>query len=269
LLVPAFAISTAGKANDNIIIGNADTVRETTPGVEQGLVDAIAGAGRRVVAEYANTLRHIELLTLPGALQTKLDQASARVVTDQANTIRHSDLPALPASLQTVLGQVSRRVAVEYANNIRHEKLLPLSTALQTLLGQVSDRIVFQYANTNRELRLSYPGTLVNDTTPPQVTQIAVNMMGEDSAIVTWTTDEFADSTVKCGTQSGNYTMTFSDPLYVKQHTLTLTGLAAGTTFYCVCRSADLSGNTYQSQEFHFEQTEEIFVYLPLVLRSR
>lgn len=74
---------------------------------------------------------------------------------------------------------------------------------------------------------------------------------------------------VKCGTQSGMYTMTFSDPLYVRVHAVTLTGLTAGTMYYCQISSTDLSGNTYQSQEFSFEQVEELFIYLPLVLREQ
>jgi hypothetical protein len=50
---------------------------------------------------------------------------------------------------------------------------------------------------------------------------------------------------------------------------LQVTGLTTGTRYYCRVSSTDLSGNTYRSQEFSFEQTEESFVYLPLVLRSR
>ena len=61
--------------------------------------------------------------------------------------------------------------------------------------------------------------------------------------------------------------MTFSDPLYAKVHVVTLTGLTAGTTYYCQISSTDLSGNTYQSQELSFEQLENFFIYLPLVLR--
>ena len=130
-------------------------------------------------------------------------------------------------------------------------------------------RFVFEFAKANRYITLSFPVDLINDTTPPQGSNITVRPAGETSTTITWTTDEYADSTVKCGTQPGNYTMTFSDPLYVKQHSITLTGLTPGTTYYCICRSTDQSGNTYQSQEFSFEQAEETFIYLPLVLRNK
>ena len=45
------------------------------------------------------------------------------------------------------------------------------------------------------------------------------------------------------------------------------TGLIAGMTHYCRVSSTDLSGNTYQSQESTFEQSEGSSIYLPLVLR--
>jgi hypothetical protein len=222
LSVLAFTISAAGKPSDNIIIGNADTVRETPVSVEQGLLNSIAGAGARVVVEYANTLRHIELPVLASALQTRLDQVSARVVVEYANTVRHSNLVTMP-------------------------------TALQTLLGQVSDRIIFQYANTNRSLTLAYPAVLINDTTPPQISQIAARTVGDDTALITWTTDEFADSQVSYGVQSGQYTGTGSDPLYVKQHVITLTAMIPGTTYYYQVRSADQSNNTSTSSENSFK----------------
>ena len=102
----------------------------------------------------------------------------------------------------------------------------------------------------------------------PRFMDYRIKPEGETSTTVSWTTDEYADSTVECGTQSGTYTLTFSDPLYARVHAVTLTGLTAGTTYYCQITSTDLSGNPYQSQEFSFEQVEELFIYLPLVLRS-
>jgi len=269
LSVLALAISATGKSNDNIIIGNADTVRESPTSAEQGLLDSIASAGARVVIEYANTLRRIELPTLSSDLQARLDQVSARVVADHANTIRRSDLPALSAGLQTLLAQASERVVVDKANTTRHGDLPPLSAALQTLLDQVSDRIVFQYANTNRELHLAYPIALVNDHTPPQISQVAADMVGNDVATVTWTTDEFADSVVTYGEQTGQYTHTVSDTLYVKQHAITLTMLIPDITYYYQLQSTDQSNNTCISPEYNFTTQVSVHVYLPLVMRNR
>ena len=85
--------------------------------------------------------------------------------------------------------------------------------------------------------------------------------------IITWATDEFATSTVLYGTQPGVYSQTVSDPLYTKQHSITLTGLPPGTMpYYYVVRSTDRSGNTATSSEYTFNT--QPFVYLPLIMRN-
>lgn len=136
--------------------------------------------------------------------------------------------------------------------------------ALDTLLGQVAERIVFQYANANREVELAYP-ELIDDTTKPQIGDVAANPAGGVNALITWTTDEFATSTVLYGTQSGSYPQTVHDPLYVKQHEITL-AVTPGTTYYYRVRSTDLSGNTSTSAEHSL--TAILSAYLPVVMRN-
>ena len=237
LLALTFAIPTDSKSNDHIIINNADEVRETSVSMTQDLRDSISGVGPRIVLQYANQLRPVGLV-------------------------------AVPSSLQTLLDQVSDRIIVQYANTIRQDGLTAVPSALQTLMGQVSDRIVFQYANANRELQLVYPADLFNDTTSPQISDITASLTGSDSASITWTTDEFADSQVIYGTQPGVYPQTVSDPLYTKQHKIILTGLMSGATYYYKVRSTDRSGNTTTSSEHIFTVQVKVYVYLPLVMRN-
>ncbi len=154
LSVLAFAIPTASRSNDHIIINNADEVREASVSVSQDLVDSLAGVRPRIVLQYANQLRPVGLV-------------------------------AVPSSLKTLLDQVSDRIIVQYANSIRQDNLAAVPSTLQTLLGQVFDRIIFQYANANRELQLVYPIALINDTTPPQISAITASLVGGDSAAIT------------------------------------------------------------------------------------
>ena len=230
----AFAIPIASESNDHIIINNADDVKDTSVSVSQDLVDSLTGVGPRIVLQYANQLRPVGLVTVPGSLQTLLDQVFDRIIVQYANSIRQDDLATVPSTLQT-------------------------------LLGQVSDRIIFQYANANRELQLVYPAALINDTTPPQISDITASLTGSNSAAITWTTDEFADSEVIYGTQPGVYSQTVSDPLYTKQHRVTVTGLTSGPTYYYKVRSTDRSGNTTMSSEYSF--STQRYVYLPLVIK--
>ena len=234
LSVLAFTVPAASQPSDNIIVNNADEVRETSVSVDQGLVDSLASVAARVVLQYANDLRHIELT-------------------------------AAPSSLQVLLDQVSNRIAVQYANVVRHADLAAPPGVLQMLLEQVSERIAFQYANASRQESLIYPASLFNDTTPPEIRDIRVSLAGSGSVNVTWTTDEFATSAVLYGTQPGVYSQTATDPLFTKQHGLTLSGIAPETAYYYRVRSTDRSSNTATSDEGDFTLS---LVYLPLVVRN-
>jgi hypothetical protein len=230
----AFTLPIASESNDHIVINNADEVRETSVSVSQALASTTAGVGPRVVLQCANELRPLGLGTVPGSLQMLLDQVSDRVIVQYANTIREDDLGALPSMLQT-------------------------------LLGQAADRIILQYANANRELPLVYPAALINDRAPPQISDIAASMTGSDSAAISWTTDEFATSTVLYGTLPGVYAQTVSNSLYTRQHRVILTGLTSVSTYYYEVRSADRSGNKTTSSEHSF--STQRCVYLPLVIK--
>ena len=236
LLLLAFALPALGQSGGQIIVNDADTVRQASVSGSQDLLNSISGVGPRIVLQYANLMRPVGLAPIPGALQTALSQVSARMVVEYANLMRHHDLVAAPGSLQT-------------------------------LLGQVSARVILLYANQNRAFSLSYPAAMFGDTTAPQISAIAAIPIAADRATISWVTDEFADSTVVYGEQPGLYTYTVSDPLYVKGHALTLTGQTPGVPVYYRVRSTDQSSNKGQSSERSF--TPQVPTYLPVVLNRR
>lgn len=213
-----------------IIVNNADTVRQQSVSLYPGPRDV----GPRIVLQYANTLRQERII-------------------------------APPPPLQALFSQVSPRIVVQYANSLRQERIATPPATSQTLFGQVTSRIVLQYANTSRQVALSYPRALIGDTTAPQISAIAASRQG-GNVLVSWTTNEFADSAVLLGTQSGIYTQTVSDPLFVKQHEITLIALQAGTIYYYKVHSTDLSGNTATSAERTLRA--QAFMYLPLIARN-
>jgi|GEM_PF-803603 len=201
-------------------------------------------------ADATNTLS----FTASTELDTLINQIAPRFVVEFAHANRHYTLTAIPATLNDLLVTLQPRFVMQFAHANRHIALTPVPAQLNTFLEQLLPRFTIQFAHANQEFTLHYPIALIGDTVSPQVSQVDVEGIGEDSAIVTWATDEYADSTVRCGTESDIYTMTFSDPLYVEQHAVTLTGLTPGTVYYCICSSTDMSGNTTHSQEFNFEQ---------------
>ena len=99
---------------------------------------------------------------------------------------------------------------------------------------------------------LIFPKELVKDTTPPIITNVTATNITDNSATINWDTDEFADSLVKYGKTSGIYTESVKEMLYVKNHTIDLTELASGTTYYFMINSADRSGNSAESAEYRF-----------------
>jgi len=83
------------------------------------------------------------------------------------------------------------------------------------------------------------------DITPPIITNIEANP-GLDgvSAIITWDTDEWANSSIMYGTDPGVLTLTASDGNYMMSHSLILNGLSTETTYYYRVTSEDLSTNS-------------------------
>lgn len=86
-------------------------------------------------------------------------------------------------------------------------------------------------------------GNYTPDNTPPVISNVVVTPNANGTALVTWTTDESASSVVNYGTVHTNLNLSSNDPSFVMNHSLTLTGLTQGTTYFYRIISADCSGN--------------------------
>ena len=62
------------------------------------------------------------------------------------------------------------------------------------------------------------------------------------TAAIAWTTDQLSNSRVDYGTAQGSLTLNVSDATLLTAHSLTLTGLTQGTTYYFRVTSANASG---------------------------
>ena len=260
-LVAILAMPAHGQTG--IIVNNADTVRQESVSPETGLPVSV---GPRIILQYANTKREEQIAAPPTDLRTLFAQVPVRIVLQYTNTKREERIAAPPAALRTLFAQVSARIVLQYANTIRQAALAAPSSELRTLFGQVADRIILQYANTGRQVTLTYPVALIGDTAPPQISNVVVTRVGA-SIRITWTTNEFANSTVLYGTQSGSYPQSVTNPLFERQHEINLTGLRGGTTYFLLVRSADLSGNTATGSERSIVASSG--VYLPYISRRR
>jgi hypothetical protein len=80
------------------------------------------------------------------------------------------------------------------------------------------------------------------DTTPPVITSVVSGGVNQNSATITWTTDEDSDSTVEYGTNT-LYGSTTTNATPTKTHSITLLNLAQSTTFHFRVKSKDAAGN--------------------------
>ncbi|MDB4977823.1 MAG: hypothetical protein JWM56_9 [Candidatus Peribacteria bacterium] len=93
----------------------------------------------------------------------------------------------------------------------------------------------------------------ITDVTPPVLINIASGTLTTNSATITWSTDEPADSVVEYGTSAGSYpnTSTPNSTLSITKTHL-LSGLANNTTYYYRVKSHDEAGNLATSAEKTF-----------------
>lgn len=80
------------------------------------------------------------------------------------------------------------------------------------------------------------------------------------SAIVSWSTSRTANSFVKYGKSSGSYGDEVGSSTQVTSHTISLTGLDPGTTYYYKVQWTDEDGNTGSSDEFTFKTSPAPYV---------
>ncbi|MEM3738881.1 MAG: fibronectin type III domain-containing protein [Thermoplasmata archaeon] len=94
-----------------------------------------------------------------------------------------------------------------------------------------------------------------NDTSPPVISNVAVSNITQDSATVTWTTDEPSTSVVEYGLDT-NYGESADGPDGVTFHTVVLTGLTPATTYHFRVSSKDAVGNTAESDDYTFTTSQ-------------
>lgn len=84
---------------------------------------------------------------------------------------------------------------------------------------------------------------LPTDTAAPQISAVLVSAVTADSAIVSWVTDEPATSQVEYGLSASYGFLTAIDPVLSLNHSVSLAGLSAATTYHVRVRSVDLALN--------------------------
>ena len=93
-----------------------------------------------------------------------------------------------------------------------------------------------------------FDSTVPGDTTPPVISAVSATPgTGGTTATITWTTNEPANSRVDYGTAPDALTQYATNGALVTSHSLPLTGLTAGTTYYYRVTSVDAATNSATS----------------------
>ena len=85
------------------------------------------------------------------------------------------------------------------------------------------------------------------DNAPPGITGLQAVINGPTSFIIIFNTDEPAHYTIDYGLDPTNLNNSVSDPALNLSHTIWLTGLQSGSTYYFTATVTDAAGNTFTS----------------------
>jgi len=169
------------------------------------------------------------------------------------------------AVVATAVSAPQAEIVVTGATDFEEMGVSGNSTLEEGVLPAVLPRIKMISANRLAEMELVYPAGLFADTTAPAISDVQLEQVDSTTVRVTWTTNEFATSTVQYGTEPGVYPGQVSDGLYVKAHEVLVTNLTPETNYYFVAGSTDLSGNSAESDEVPLVTQTEFFLFLPAV----
>jgi hypothetical protein len=90
------------------------------------------------------------------------------------------------------------------------------------------------------------------DTTAPTISNVASSDISPNAAVISWLTNEAADTQVEYGLTASYGSTTALNTALVTSHTANLSGLAANTTYHYRVRSRDAAGNLRTSGDFTF-----------------
>ncbi|HEV8638763.1 MAG TPA: DUF4082 domain-containing protein [Chloroflexota bacterium] len=96
------------------------------------------------------------------------------------------------------------------------------------------------------------------DTAPPVLSAVQASGLTDRTVVISWASDEAADTTVEYGTTSAYGSLAAGDPALVTGHSRQLTGLLPNTHYHYRVRGQDAAGNTGFSADFAFTTSQDL-----------
>lgn len=94
-----------------------------------------------------------------------------------------------------------------------------------------------------------------NDTTPPVITSISSSLITSNSATISWTTNEAANSQVEFGPTANYGNLSGLNTSLATSHSVLLSNLSPSTAYHYRVKSSDATGNLATSGDYTFTTT--------------
>ncbi len=144
--------------------------------------------------------------------------------------------------------------SVDGAANVTNSSVSEWSGTLTGLSDGVHNVTV--WANDSVGKMRSSTRWWTRDTDTPDIFNVTNGTAGSSSASIIWNTTQSSNSTVYYGTNQSTLNQDEGNSSFVTEHSVSLCGLSAGTTYYYNVSSCDQAGNCNNTGTYNFTTSE-------------
>ena len=182
-----------------------------------------------------------------------LDTTPPNQVTGLTNTSTNESFVSLNWSTTTDNGSgVEKYIIYRNNTNIANTTLIEYNDSnVNSSSSYLYNVSAVDYAG-NEGLSDSLVVNTSADLTAPVISNIANSSITKSGAVITWSTDDYANSTVYYGTNSSDLDQTENNSTLTKSHSITLSELNSSTTYYYQVNSSNREGLATNSSIYDF-----------------
>ena len=250
-ILPALSQESAVTTVGGITVDGADSTWHSSVNGSEGLAANLQAIQPGVYSQFSNATLKYPLLEPPLPLQGLVQGLVHPVSAGYTSATLHYRLRDLPLPLRAQLETQPQPLSAGYASSAWGVYLRAIPAGLQAVLNNMAPAVETQFSDSSFYAPLRYPKALIEDTSPPVVSNFSARSTITNT-VLSWNTNEFARCTARYGAESGVYPHTLINELYYQQHALQLLSLAQGATYFVQFTCTDLSGNPATSGELQF-----------------
>jgi len=245
------SIDTVGLSHEIVI---TDLVPDTTYEYTVGSVDLSSNSASSTSSTFHTT---------PGPQITNLSiiNVTNTEATITWDTIGEESTSVVTYAAGTFPNESNKVEKTTPGSTINHSVILTDITPQQIYYFYVSSQDggsnLSEDRNVINGIRQYYMFITTGDIIPPVITNVDVPQYNDTQALVSWRTNEPANSKVEWTTTSGDYATSSVGASYDLSHSLLLSGLTASTKYFYHVISSDKDRNTATSTEFDFTTKEK------------